>query len=105
GGATTIAGASGAPPTGAATGTVLVNGAPFTSGTIPFGATVDVTRGTLALVTSTGRVKLNSSGGISAVFKLLRGVDKKKPIVELRLVKGDFSVCPKRKPSSVARAA
>ena len=28
-----------------ATGTVLVNGRPFTSGTVPFGATVDVTRG------------------------------------------------------------
>ena len=102
---TTGSGGAATPPTGTATGTVLVNGAPFTTGTIPFGATVDVTKGTLALVTSTGRVKLNSSGGISAVFKLLRGVDKKKPIVELRLVKGDFSVCPKRKPSSVARTA
>ncbi len=100
---TTPSGGAAAPPTGTATGIVLVNGTPFTSGTIPFGATVDVTSGRLVLLTSTGQLAVNGAGGVSAVFKLLRGVDKKKPVVELRLVKGDFGVCPKRKTSSVAR--
>ena len=56
-------------------------------------------------MTATGTLKVNGAGGISAVFKLLRGVDRKKPVAELRLVKGDFSVCPKRKKSSVGRTA
>jgi sugar lactone lactonase YvrE len=41
-------------PTGSATGTVLVNGAPFTGGTIPDRSKVDVTNGTLDLSTETG---------------------------------------------------
>ena len=38
------------------------------------------------------------------MFVLLRGTDRKKAIVELRLTRGNFSVCPKRKTSSAARA-
>jgi hypothetical protein len=95
-------GGGAAPPaTGTSTGTVLVNGAPFTSGPIPYKSTVDVTNGSLVLKTDTGSLTVNGADGISAVFVLLRGTDKKKPIVELRLTKGDFSVCPKRRLSSV----
>ena len=82
--------------------TVLVNGAPFTTGTIPFGATVDVTNGRLQLTTTTGKLTVFGAG-VSANFKLVRGTDKKKAITELRLVKGDFSVCPKRKPRGAGR--
>jgi hypothetical protein len=91
------------PATGTATGTVLVNGRPFTSGTIPYNTIVDVTKGTLLLKTDTGSLTVNGASGITAAFTLVRGTDNKKPIVELRLAKGDFSVCPKRKPKS-ARA-
>jgi len=95
-------GGGAAPPaTGTSTGTVLVNGAPFTSGPIPYNSTVDVTNGSVVLKTDTGSLTVNGADGISAVFLLLRGIDKKKPIVELRLTKGDFSVCPKRRLSGV----
>ncbi len=102
---TTPGGTAAPPPTGTPTGTVLVNGRPFTGGTIPYKSVVDVTDGTLLLKADTGTLKVNGAGGITAVFVLLRGTDKKKPIVELRLTKGNFSVCPKRKKSSAARVA
>ncbi len=102
---TTPGGTAAPPPTGTPTGTVLVNGRPFTGGTIPYKSVVDVTDGTLLLKVDTGTLKVNGAGGITAVFVLLRGTDKKKPIVELRLTKGNFSVCPKRKKSSAARVA
>jgi hypothetical protein len=98
---TTGGGTPGAPPTARPTGTVLVNGAPFAGGTIPYNATVDVTRGAVVITADVGTLKVNGAGRVSAVFKLLRGRDKGKPVVELRLVKGDFSVCPKRKPSGL----
>jgi hypothetical protein len=82
---------------------VLVNGRPFTTGTIPYNSTVDVTNGKLLLKTDTGSLTVTGASGITAAFKLIRGTDNKKPIVELRLAKGDFSVCPKRKKSSAAR--
>jgi hypothetical protein len=82
---------------------VLVNGRPFTSGTIPYNSTVDVTRGRLTLTADTGTLTAFGAG-VTSIFKLLRGTDEKKPIVELRLVKGDFSVCPKRRKSSAERA-
>jgi hypothetical protein len=88
------------PATGTATGTVTVNGRPFTSGRIPYNAIVDVTDGSLRLVTDTGTLRVFGSG-VFARFKLLRGTDKKKPIVELRLTGGDFGVC-KRKTSSAS---
>jgi hypothetical protein len=46
-----------------------------------------------------------SAAGVSANFKLVRGTDKKEAITELRLVKGDFSVCPKRKPRGTEAGA
>jgi hypothetical protein len=84
---------------------VTVNGRPFTSGTIPFGATVDVTRGAVVLTTATGTLRVTGAGGLTAAFVLLRGTDGGKPVVELRLAKGDFGVCPKRKTSGVGRIA
>ena len=47
-----------------------------------------------------------SGAGVSAKFVLQRRTDKGRPIVQLRLVGGDFSVCgkSKRKSSGVAKA-
>ncbi len=80
-----------------------MNGKPFTGGRIAYNSTVDVTQGTLVLKADTGTLTVHGAARLPAVFKLLRGIDKKKPIVELRLVAGDFSACPKkRKTSGVA---
>ena len=83
------------PPTATSTGTVLVNGSAFTAGTIPYGATVDVTNGTVSLKTETGTLQAYGAG-VSASFVLSRGTDNKKPIVELRLTGGAFGGCAKR---------
>jgi hypothetical protein len=88
------------PPTGTATRGVTVNGRSFTTGTVPFGATVDVSRGSLVLRTSTGRLNVYGGGGITARFKLLRGPAGGKPLFELRLLGGSFAACPKRKTKS-----
>ena len=69
---------------------MTVNGNPFTTGPIPYNSKVDVTNGTLLLKTDTGSVRLFGSG-VFARFQLLRGTDNKKPIVELRLIEGNFS--------------
>ena len=83
----------GTPPTGTATGTVLLNGQPYTSGQpIPYGSQVDVTNGRLTLTTEVGTLTVYG-GGVSAVFKLVRSTDQGKTAVELRMVKGDFTVC------------
>jgi hypothetical protein len=80
-------------PIGTASGTVLVNGKRYTSGQpIPYGSKVDVTNGRLTLRTDVGTLAVYG-GGVSAVFKLLRLSEQGKPIVELRLVGGNFSVC------------
>ena len=50
------------PPTATKTGTVLVNGQPFTGGTIPFNAVVDVTNGTVTLTADTGKLKVYGAG-------------------------------------------
>jgi hypothetical protein len=81
---------------------VLVNGRPYTGGTISFGSTVDVTNGTLTLRASTGTLKVNGAGGITAAFVLKRGSDNGKPLTVLQLAKGDFGVC-KRTKNSAAR--
>jgi hypothetical protein len=88
-----------APPSGTPTGTVLVNGAPFTGGPIPYGAQVDVTNGRLQLVTDTGTL-LVYGDGVVAMFVVARGTDNGRPIVELRLTGGDFSTCPGRRTAS-----
>ena len=96
--------AAAAPPanqaSGTPTGTVTLNGRPFTGGPIPFGSKLDVTHGTLKLTTSTGTVQVYGNG-VFAEFILLRGTDRGKPIVEFRLTAGNFAVC-KRKLASVA---
>jgi PKD repeat protein len=93
-------------PTGRAsgtpTGTVLLNGRPFTGGPIRYGSKLDVTNGTLLLKTDTGTI-LVSGKGVPAVFVLLRGTDNAKPIVELRLAGGKFGAC-KRKVAAVSKA-
>ncbi len=86
-------GSTGAPPTGSATGTVLVNGAPFTVGTIPYGSNVDVTNGTLDMSTAAGHLTVFGGGGLTAKFQLVRASAKKLPLVELRLIGGNFSAC------------
>jgi hypothetical protein len=84
---------------------VLVNGRPFTAGTIPFNTTVDVTRGSLVLTTSVGRLTVRGAGGITAIFTLARGVNGKQRVVELRLAGGNFAACPRRRTSAGGRAA
>ena len=85
--------APGGSPTGTASGTVLVNGQPYTSGQpIPYGSKVGVTHGRLRLNTEVGALTV-FGGGVSAIFKLLRFTEKGNALVELRLVEGDFSVC------------
>ena len=85
-----------APPRGAArgtpTGSVLLNGRPFAGGRVPYGSKVDVTNGTLRLTTDTGTLLVYGKGAV-ATFVLARGTDKGKPVVELRLVGGNFGAC------------
>jgi PKD repeat protein len=78
--------------TGTPTGTVLVNGRPFAGGQIPFGAKVDVTKGTLRLTTDVGTLLVYGKGSV-AIFLLRRATDRGKPAVELRLAGGNFGVC------------
>jgi hypothetical protein len=80
-----------APATGTSTGTVLVNGTQFTGGTVPYGASVDVTNGRLTMKTEAGPLTVYG-GGLTSKFKLVRAGSKK---VELRLTGGDFSACRK----------
>jgi hypothetical protein len=62
-----------------------------------------VTNGALRLTADTGTLTLRGAGGLPAVFRLLRRTDNRRPIVELSLTAGNFSVCPKRKKSSASR--
>jgi len=102
---TTPGGTQATPPTATSTGTVTVNGVPFTGGTVPFGATVDVTDGAITLTSSVGTLKVTGQGGgVTAAFKLVRGTDQGRP-VELRLVKGDFGVCRHARAHRVTKAA
>jgi hypothetical protein len=85
----------GGTPTGTQTGTVRLNGRPFTGGPVPYGSKLDVTHGTLLLTTETGTV-LVYGNGVFAAFVLLRGTDNGKPIVELRLTGGSFAGCSRK---------
>jgi hypothetical protein len=102
---TTSSATSSPPPTATAKGTVTVDGAPFTGGTIRYNSTVDVTNGSVLLKTTTGTLTVTGASGITAAFVLLRGIANKKPVVVLRLAKGSFSVCPKRKKASAGLAS
>ena len=85
-----------APPGGAVRGTptgrVLLNGRPFAGGPVPFGQRVDVTNGTLRLTTNTGTLLVSGRGTV-AIFVLVRGTDRGRPVVELRLAGGNFGAC------------
>jgi hypothetical protein len=91
------------PPTlsGSATGTVLVNGKRFTSGTIAYGSTVDVTSGTLTLRTDVGTLAVFGDGTDAAKAVLTRTSEhvkrKTQPLVQVALVGGDFRACSARK--------
>jgi PKD repeat protein len=91
----TVAQPAAGPPQGTPTGTVLINGVPFTGGTVPYGAKVDVTKGRLSITTEAGTL-LVYGNGISAVFVLSRVIENGKTIVVLRLAGGNFAVCGKR---------
>ena len=88
------------PVTGTPSGTVLVNGKPYTGGAIPYGSKVDVTKGKVTLNADVGTLTASGSGGITAAFTLLRFKVGGKAIVELRLTGGKFGVCTKRRASS-----
>ena len=80
------------PATGTSTGKVLIGGRPYLGGTIPPGATVDVTHGTIHVTTITGNVNLYGAGTPSE-FKLLNGTDGGKRVVLIELVGGNFAAC------------
>lgn len=90
------AGSGSGPPSGSATGTVLVNGQPFTGGTVAYGSDVDVTKGKLDMSTEAGSLSVYGGAGVTSKFKLVRATAKKQTVVELRLIGGDFSSCGKR---------
>ena len=77
---------------GSPTGRVLLNGRPFTGGPVPFGRQVNVTNGTLRLTTNTGTLAVSGRGTLAA-FVLVRGTDRGRPVVELRLAGGNFGAC------------
>jgi hypothetical protein len=85
------------PPDGTATGTVLVNGQPFTSGPVPYGSKVDVTNGRLTLKADVGTVTLYGDGKDTAQFVPSRTSErvkgKKRALVQFTLIGGDFSTC------------
>ncbi len=96
--------------TGTPSGTVLVNGKPYTGGLIAYGSRIDVTRGRILLRTDVGTALLY--GG---VFVLERGFEltgrkpasvdakpkrRRVPLVQLRLTGGSFKACGKRRTSA-----
>ena len=104
GGSFAVVGAPGGPPDGTATGTVLVNGKPFTGGPVPYGATVDVSKGKLTLRTDVGTMLLEGDGKSPARFVPRRVSERVKgrmrQVVELKLVGGDFGPCAVRRTSA-----
>jgi hypothetical protein len=79
-------------------GTVLVNGVPLVAGQqIPIGSTLDLTHGTIVLVSIINGVlqTMQFSGGIVQIFQLSDGT------IQLVLVDGDFGQCAAFKPPSV----
>ena len=89
-------------PSGTASGKVLVNGRPYTSGRpIPYGSRVNVTDGRLTLKTELGTVIVYGNG-VSAVFRLVR-LREPSDMIGMRLVEGSFNTC--RKSAGPNRAA
>jgi hypothetical protein len=89
-------GGPGQPPQATATGTVTVNGAPFTGGTVAYNSRVDVTKGTLTLTTEAGDLTVTGAGGLVAAFQIVRSSDAGQTVVELRLTGGNFASCKRR---------
>jgi hypothetical protein len=104
-----VVGAPGGPPQGTATGTVLVNGKPFTSGQIPYGSTVDVTSGKLTMRVDVGTLQVQGDGKSPARFVPRRTTErvsgKARPLVELKLAGGSYGRCGTRTTASRRRAA
>jgi hypothetical protein len=106
--------ASTAPPTGQATGIVNVNGKPFTHGVIPFGAKVNVTKGSLVLKSGVGTFTV-SGGGVFSQFVVARGSEpthttaavpvKIQPLIVLRLSGGNYRICKSALRTTAAAAA
>jgi hypothetical protein len=86
---------------------VLVNGRSFTDGIVPYGANVDVTKGTLDMTTEAGPLSVFGAGGLTAKFKLVRATmragGKTVPVVELRLAGGNFASCGRRALAAVSK--
>jgi hypothetical protein len=100
GGSFVIVGAPEGPddPEAVATGDVTVNGKAFSSGRVPYGSVVDVTRGTLKLTAKgVGNLFTFGDGTDLARFKLNKIATKvgktKRTTAELALSGGDFGVC------------
>jgi hypothetical protein len=84
------------------TGTVLVNGAPLTKGeSIPVGATVDTTNGTVTVTTLSPTGATQSAQFHSGVFELEQ---VKNGVTELVLKGGDFATCSTKGPRRLAAA-
>ena len=91
-------------PSGTATGTVLVNGNRYASGRpIPYGSSVNVTDGRLALKTEVGTLTVYGAG-VPAVFKLLRLREQGRSLVEMRLTGGNFKTCGTGSVAAVGQA-
>jgi hypothetical protein len=87
-----VSSGGGGEATGTATGTVTVNGRPLKTGPVPYGAKIDVTKGTLTLKTRAGTLTVYG-GGVFAQFVVVKSSLKGKPLDILRLVGGDFAIC------------
>lgn len=75
-------------------GTVLVNGQPLVAGTqIPFGSTVDATKGTVTLISIGPTGQLQTASFAGAVFQVVQAADGS---TELVLTGGNFGVCTKK---------
>jgi hypothetical protein len=93
---TPLGGGAGQPPQATATGTVTVNGAPFTGGTVAYNSQVDVTKGALTLTTEAGELTVTGAGGLVAAFQIVRSSEGGQTVVELRLTGGNFASCKRR---------
>lgn len=83
-------------------GTVLVNGAPLTAGkSIPVGATVDATNGTVTLTSVSPTGAIQSAQFHSGVFQLKQA---RNGVTDLVLEGGDFGACSTKGPRRLAAA-
>jgi hypothetical protein len=76
-------------PSGSATGTVTLDGKPFTGGPVSYGKKVDVTNGNLTIKTRAGTLTVTGRGVFSQ-FVLQKSSAGGKPLDVLKLVGGNF---------------